>query len=58
MIDDKVRIRCPKCARMFRDRSFRLTYMNRPQVSLAMPSIITGNSDVFNFAIQGNLEGE
>jgi hypothetical protein len=43
-------------ARMFRI-AFRLTYMNGPQVSLAMPRIISGNSDVFNFAIQGNLEG-
>ena len=24
MIDDKVRIRCPKCARMFRDRAQRV----------------------------------
>lgn len=33
------------------------TYMNGPQLSLRMPRTVEGSSDIFSFAVQGNLEG-
>jgi hypothetical protein len=37
--------------------AFSLTYMNGPKVSLAMPRTIAGNSEIFTFAIRGDLGG-
>lgn len=36
---------------------FSVSYMNGPQVSLAAPRVIGGNSDIFTYSIAGNLEG-
>jgi hypothetical protein len=33
------------------------TYHNGPQVSLKMPRIVPGSSDLFSFAVQGNFDG-
>jgi hypothetical protein len=33
------------------------TYMNGPQVSLKMPRVVAGSSDIFSFAVQGNFDG-